>query len=65
VSQQPERFVIELTALPDTVPAVIRLRLALKHLLRSAKLRCTRATYAEAAAPPHDRNAGGEEQAGR
>jgi hypothetical protein len=47
-----ERFHIELTALPggDTSP-VIRLRHALKVLLRRFGLKCTRAVEVPAAAP--------------
>ena len=37
---QRERFVITLEALPDGVPAEVRLRRLLKHALRALKLRC-------------------------
>jgi hypothetical protein len=41
--KERERFTLHVTALPDSVPAVIRLRKALKCLLRSFRLRCTAA----------------------
>lgn len=34
------RFLLTLEALPDDRPALVRLRLALKRLLRTWKLRC-------------------------
>jgi hypothetical protein len=38
-----ERFLVELRALPDEVPPVVRLRKFLKAALRAYGLRCTRA----------------------
>jgi hypothetical protein len=38
----PERFLVELTALPDDVPPVVRLRKFLKRALRAYRLRCVR-----------------------
>jgi hypothetical protein len=38
------RFVLELEAAPDDVPAVARLKAALKHLWRVHKLRCRTVT---------------------
>jgi hypothetical protein len=42
--REAERFLVELRALPDSVPAVIRLRKFLKAALRAYNLRCERAS---------------------
>jgi hypothetical protein len=47
---QRERFTLILEPLPDDVPAEIRLRRPLKHLLRACRLRCVRVDDA----PPAD-----------
>jgi hypothetical protein len=41
VSDGKERFLIELVALPDKVPAASRLKRFLKHALRGYALKCT------------------------
>ncbi len=48
-----ERFKLTLLALPDDVPAAIRLKIFLKRALRSARLRCTAVSeLADDAQPP-------------
>ncbi len=50
-----EQFILILEALPSAVPAVIRLRSALKTLRRSYGLRCVQITAENAAGLPSSR----------
>jgi hypothetical protein len=51
VSAQRERFNLTLEALPDSAPAVIRLKRFLKAALRSYGLRCTAAVQLHGDSP--------------
>jgi hypothetical protein len=44
-------YVLRLVALPDGVPAAVRLRRALKTLLRAYRLRCVSVEEVQAPAP--------------
>jgi hypothetical protein len=49
--REPERFTVDLVALPDEVPAVVRLRAFLKRALRSYRLKCVRVVESRIAPP--------------
>lgn len=50
------RYVLTLEALPDDVPAEVRLRRLLKLLLRGYRFRCVRVTPVRPEVPPSVRN---------
>jgi hypothetical protein len=47
----PVEFVLRLHPLPDAIPPIVRLRRAMKLLLRSFRLKCTAVALPDGTAP--------------